>query len=394
MKVCTICSRTFADDQSVCQHDGNRLIAVVRSAPTAAAPVMDWDGPLAGDVVGQYRLESLVAEGGMGRVFRAVHLTLGRRAAIKFLLPEHAARPDQVQRFFNEARAVNAIHHPHIIDIYDFAQELTAEGAARCYLVMEFLDGEDTRARLIRTGPFSAEALISVATQVARTLAQTHEAGILHRDLKPDNIFLCRADGRDDFVKVLDFGAAKAFGDRQGHNLTRPGVAVGTPEYMSPEQILNRPTDGRVDQYGLGVVCYELLTGARPFTSEKVAEILAAHTRQPPPPMATKIKEGLPAVPAALEAVVIRCMAKDPADRYPDLWAAAEAFENARPAQAAPQVSVDEGLNGLFSDNDETVNEPMAPLAVLNQRRKKRVLFVALLLGLLSAGIVAVALSL
>lgn len=379
---------------TVCQHDGNRLIGVQRSAPTAAAPIMDWDGPLAGDVVGQYRLESLVAEGGMGRVFRAVHLTLGRRAAIKFLLPEHAARPDQVQRFFNEARAVNAIHHPHIIDIYDFAQELTPEGAARCYLVMEFLEGEDTRARLVRTGPFSADALISMATQVCRTLAQTHEAGILHRDLKPDNIYLCRADGRDDFVKVLDFGAAKAFGDRQGHNLTRPGVAVGTPEYMSPEQILNRPTDGRVDQYGLGVVCYELLTGLRPFTSDKVAEILAAHTRQQPPAMATKLKAGLPPVPAALEAVVMRCLAKDPNDRYPDLWAAAEAFDRARPGENRSVLSAATAGDDPFAEDEATVNESTAPRAVLNQRRKKRVLLLAMALGMISVALLVLALSL
>ncbi|MFH1129758.1 MAG: protein kinase, partial [Pseudomonadota bacterium] len=140
MKVCTICNRVYGDDAAVCANDGQKLISVRRSEPTAVGPIMDWDGPMAGDVVGSYRLESMIAEGGMGQVFKAVHLTLGRPVAIKFLLPEHAKRPDQVQRFFNEARAVNSIRHPHIIDIIDFVQAVTPEGKSHVYMVMEFLD--------------------------------------------------------------------------------------------------------------------------------------------------------------------------------------------------------------------------------------------------------------
>jgi serine/threonine-protein kinase len=250
-----------------------------------------------------------------------------------------------VQRFFNEARSVNAIKHPHIVEIIDFVHDLNSQDGAYVYMVMEHLEGEDARTRLLNGGPYNPELLISVASQAAKTLAAAHEAGFLHRDLKPDNIFLCRTADRDDYVKLLDFGAAKAFGDRPGHNLTRPGVAIGTPEYMSPEQILGRPLDGRVDCYGLGVVCYELLTGARPFVADKVAELLAMHTRDPPPSIA-QMRHVEPPAPPALEQAILRCMAKAPEDRYPDLWAAAQAFEAALPGTSNVGVKLGPELDG------------------------------------------------
>ena len=339
MKVCGICNRVYPDDVSVCEHDGQRLIPVRRAAVTSAGPVLDWEGPMPGDLVGNYRLEQMVAEGGMGRVFRATHLSLGRPAAIKFLLPEHATRADLVQRFFNEARAVNAIRHPHIIDIFDFVQESSPDGKARVYMVMELLDGEDARTRLYRAGPFHPRALFSLTLQVAETLAAAHDAGLLHRDLKPDNIFLCNDHGEDDFVKLLDFGAAKAFGERPGHHLTRPGVAIGTPEYMSPEQILNRPLDGRVDAYGLGVVCYELATGSLPFTADKVANLLALHTNEEPEPL--HVRRALePPLPEPFEAVIMRCLAKEPAARCKDLWDLAHQLHACAPAIEALPLPV------------------------------------------------------
>ncbi len=320
VKVCPLCNRVFGSGVDICEHDGQRLIAVRRNDTTGGTAVVEWDGPLAGDIVGNYRLESMVAEGGMGRIFQATHLTLGRRVAIKFLLPEHAARADLVQRFFNEARSVNAVRHPHILEIYDFVQEHSPEGATLVYMLMEYLEGEDLRVRLSREGHLPAASVVDIAIQVAEALATAHDAGILHRDLKPDNIFLCQQPL--DFVKVLDFGAAKAFGDRPEANLTRPGVAIGTPEYMAPEQIRNKTLDGRVDEYALGILLYELLTGEVPFTSKNVAKVLAMHTRQAPPRMQTRHVD----IPASLEAFVLRCLKKDPDERYPDLWTAADAL--------------------------------------------------------------------
>ena len=369
MKVCGICSRTYGDDARICVHDGHRLNTVCRNATTGAAPLVDWDGPIAGDIVGKYRLESLIAEGGMGRIFKATHLSLGRPVAIKFILPEHATRADLVQRFFNEARAVNAIHHPHIIDIFDFVEEPDAEGQTQVYMVMEYLDGEDARTRMRRSGPLDPEVVVSIAVQVAETLGAAHDAGILHRDLKPDNVFLCRTGKRDDFVKLLDFGAAKAFGSRHAHNLTRPGVAIGTPEYMSPEQIANQPLDHRVDAYGLGCVCYELLTATLPFSAPNVAGVLALQSTEPPEPINQRRRQP-PLVPDELAAVVMRCMEKRREDRYPDLWSVADAFRDClhqmprRPVLVVGKANVsDDGptISTNVSDDGPTV-ESLPPL--------------------------------
>ncbi len=363
VKVCPLCNRVFGPRVEVCEHDGQRLVRVRRDDTTDGAPVIDWEGPLAGDLVGSYRLESMIAEGGMGRIFRATHLTLGRRVAIKFLLPEHAARPDLVQRFFNEARSVNAIQHPHILEIYDFLQERSPDGRNLVYMVMEHLEGEDVRVRLAREGRLPAGAVVHIGAQVAEALAAAHSGGILHRDLKPDNIFLCRQPL--DFVKLLDFGAAKAFGDRPGADLTRPGVAIGTPEYMAPEQIRNRQLDGRVDAYALGIVLYELLTGEVPFSAAKTAAVLAMHSRREPPRMSERGVD----VPVQLESVILRCLAKDPGDRYPNLEAVGQALRAAvtpmgqawpaPPAERVESTAPPKRLSPLVISIDE--DEPGMP---------------------------------
>lgn len=368
MKACPLCNRVYPNSATVCENDGQRLASVRRNAPTEGAPVVDWEGPLAGDIVGNYRLESLIAEGGMGRIFRAAHLTLGRKVAMKFLLPEHASRADLVQRFFNEARSINAIRHPHILEIYDFVQERSTDGTSKVYMVMEYLDGEDVRIRLAHKRRLSPEVVVNIGSQVAEALAAAHEEGILHRDLKPDNIFLCRRP--HDFVKLLDFGAAKAFGDRPGHDLTRPGVAIGTPEYMAPEQILDVTLDGRVDAYALGIVLYELLCGKVPFSSPKVADVLAMHTQDEPPPIARRTPEAVE-VPAALEEVVLRCLRKNPRDRYADLWQVADALRQSifgaamtMPYRAVQDESPTE-LSGNFELDEDTVPAANVPDAAL-----------------------------
>jgi serine/threonine protein kinase len=340
VKVCPLCNRTYGSGTEVCEHDGTRLVAIRREDPTEAAPIIDWDGPMAGDLVGSYRLESMIAEGGMGRIFRATHLTLGRKVAIKFLLAEHASRADLVQRFFNEARSVNSIQHPHILEIYDFVQDRPPGGQAKVYMVMELLEGEDLRTRLARRKVLSPEAAVRIGAPVAEALAAAHERNILHRDLKPDNIFLCKQP--PDFVKLLDFGAAKAFGERPGADLTRPGVAIGTPEYMAPEQILATDADGRVDQYALGIVLYELLTGDVPFNAANIGDVLAMQTKQAPPLIAYR-RAVAPPVPEALERVVMRCLAKKPDQRFPSLWEVARALRDSL-TEGAVLEGIDEEL--------------------------------------------------
>lgn len=355
MNVCPICNRHYHSGERVCRADGHELLPVQRDGTTAAAPIIDWDGPMAGDVIGAYRLLSLIAEGGMGRIFEAQHLRLGRKVAIKFLLPEHAIRADLVQRFFNEARSVNAIEDPHIVQIFDFVEERKANGPVQVYMVMEYLCGEDARTRLQRERRLLPGAVIDIARQVARALQAAHAVGILHRDLKPDNVFLCRTTSGRDFIKLLDFGAAKAFGSRAEHNLTRPGVALGTPEYMAPEQILARPLDGRVDQYALGIVCFELLHGRPPFHADNVAEVLALQTDAPPPSLPEPARDDGTDW-AALQRVIARFLAKAPEQRYPDLETAAQALEGClRSPLPPPVVAEPPAGDGPTSEAETTV---------------------------------------
>jgi serine/threonine-protein kinase len=216
---------------------------------------------LVGQSVGNYRIEALLGEGGMGAVYLGVHPLIGKRVAVKVLLEALAQDPSVVERFFHEARAVNDIQHPNIVDVVDFGRT-RVNGSDLVYLIMEFLDGESLGARL-RRGLDPALA-VRVLRQCCSALEASHRKGIIHRDLKPDNIFLVRNGVDDAQVKILDFGIAKVA--NPGGHKTRTGTVMGTPAYMSPEQCEGRGLiDARSDIYALGVVMYELLTGHVPF---------------------------------------------------------------------------------------------------------------------------------
>ncbi|HSN29628.1 MAG TPA: serine/threonine-protein kinase [Kofleriaceae bacterium] len=261
-----------------------------------------------GQVIGNYRVSQELGRGGMGMVYAAEHVQLGRPAAIKMLLPQLSADPGIVQRFFNEARAASAIEHPGIVAVYDYGTHTDG----RAYIVMELLKGESLEHRLSR-GSMTPQEAASIVAQVAGALAAAHARGIVHRDLKPDNIFLVPnelvAGGIQ--VKVLDFGIAKLAGDQGGAMKTQTGALIGTPAYMSPEQCMGRSDlDHRTDLYSLGCVFYHMLCGRPPFVSDQgTGMILAAHMRDAAPP--------LPAtVPAPLAAITMRLLEKDPAKRY------------------------------------------------------------------------------
>ncbi len=268
-----------------------------------------------GESVGSYRLLGAIGSGGMGVVYVAEHLLLGRRAAIKFLHPQVSGDPDMVERFFNEARAASAVKHPGIVEVYDFGY---LDGAA--YLVMEYLDGESLLAHLRVDGSLQVDRAILLARKVAAALAAAHDAGVVHRDLKPDNIFLVRdapdaapeARGR---VCLLDFGVAKLLRSDGSFSAsaTASGVLVGTPAYMSPEQCRGGgQIDGRSDLYSLGCVLYGMLAGRPPFVGEGGGDVIAHHIfAVPEPPSAHR-----PGVPAELDAVVMRLLEKDPAKRF------------------------------------------------------------------------------
>ena len=258
-------------------------------------------------MLGSYRVTGTIGRGGMGIVYVAEHALLGRQAAIKVLQSDLSQKEEVVARFFNEARAATAIRHPGIIDVYDFGW--TREGAA--YLVMEFLEGE-TLARRAARAPIGWQAVLAIARQIAGALGAAHAKGIVHRDLKPDNVFLIsdpEVPGGER-IKLLDFGVAKLAADTSP-TVTRTGAVIGTPTYMAPEQCRGVAIDHRADLYALGCVIYELCCGRPPFRGEGFGDVLAAHIHMPPPPMAAKAE-----VPAEVEALVRRLLAKAPGDRF------------------------------------------------------------------------------
>jgi eukaryotic-like serine/threonine-protein kinase len=244
----------------------------------------------------RYRVIRKIGEGGMGTVYAGEHVEIGKGVAIKILHPAYSTQQDLVERFRREARAASRIGHPHIIDVTDFGE--TEDGCA--YFVMEHLDGIDLADVLSHERRIAPERACQIAIQICRALAAAHAAGVIHRDLKPENIFLVARDGQADFVKVLDFGIARSMG--RARRLTNPGVAMGTPEYMAPEQAEGGAVDQRSDIYSVGALIYEMVSGSPPQLSRDKELI---------PPRGIKAD-----VPEELDRIVVRALAPVPADRY------------------------------------------------------------------------------
>jgi eukaryotic-like serine/threonine-protein kinase len=239
------------------------------SSPTGR-PAASGDGaPLASGTIldGKYRIERLLGEGGMGRVYQAVHLGIGRDVALKVLMREFNEMADVVARFRREAWAANRIQHANIVEILDSG----ATGDGQLYYAMEYLVGTDLGEVIHREGKLKAERAIRIAVQICEGLAAAHDADVIHRDLKPENVFIVARPDAPEFVKIVDFGIAHMPG---GKEITLPGLAMGTPEYMSPEQAENRDYDHRADIYSMGVVLYEMLTGTVPFRGTTYNEVL------------------------------------------------------------------------------------------------------------------------
>ncbi len=300
-------------------------------AATLESDVHDRSSALElGVVVGDYRIDGVIGSGGMATVYRATHSVIGKRVAIKVM---HRTKSDTaVSRFVKEARAVNVIEHPNIVDVFGFG--MTDQG--RPYLVMELLEGETLAVRATE-GPLTVAETCEVLIEVTHALEAAHDAGIVHRDLKPENIFLARRK-HVMHVKLLDFGIAKLFGDGElgdfaGHDDTRPGVLIGTPRYISPEQVRGAPLDGRVDIYALGVVAFELLAGRQLFTAANHYDMFQKHAKlRPPRPSACN-----PALPAAADALILEMLAKEPSDR-PTLASIRDQLAALREAAPGPAV--------------------------------------------------------
>ncbi|MBE2253118.1 MAG: HDOD domain-containing protein [Myxococcus sp.] len=253
-----------------------------------------------------YRIISQLGAGGLGTVYLGEHAIIGRKAALKVLNATVSQDEHIVQRFIAEARSVNTIRHPNIVDVTDYGQE-----NGSFIIVMELLEGETVAARLEKVLSIEERHAVTMLTQAASALAAAHERGIVHRDLKPDNLFLTSYPDYPDFLKVLDFGIAKLLGASSGPRTT-PGLIIGTPAYMSPEQVMgDEALDARSDIYSLGVVAYRMLTGRLPFEGN-LMQLMQGHLNGTPAPL----REHEPRLSEAIERVVLRCLARKPEDRY------------------------------------------------------------------------------
>jgi hypothetical protein len=282
-------------------------------------PVGEPDPPGADPLLGRvlsdrYRIVRKVGEGGMGVVYQAEHALIGKKIALKVLFPELTRRTDLVARFLQEARSASRIGHENVIDISDFGQ--SPDGLV--YIAMEFLDGEDLGRLLKTVGPLPWERARPILMQIAKGLRAAHDHGIIHRDMKPENIFLIQREGYPDFVKVLDFGIAKVVNlDEDGPRLTQTGMIFGTPEYMSPEQAQGQTPDHRVDIYAVGCIMYHLLTGQAPFTADTFMGILTKHMLEPVVPPRQRRPDL--AISEEVEAIAMRAMEKDRDKRWQDM---------------------------------------------------------------------------
>jgi serine/threonine-protein kinase len=304
-KSCPTCGTEYDANQKFCPNDGTPLRTT------------DSGDSLVGEVIAdRYRILSKLGEGGMGHVYLAEHVRMGRQCAVKMISPEMAKTESAIARFNREAANASQINHPNVVQVYDFG-----EGPNNTlYLAMEYVEGETMSALVKREGALTVRRAATLVKQVAEALTAAHHRGIVHRDLKPDNIIVARQHDGSECVKVVDFGIAKTVRDDasdtgSGQNLTTVGVAVGTPEYMSPEQLAGERLDGRSDLYSLGLVFFHLLTADLPHPRVTSRETLVHRLTEPP----KTLTEALPAArwPQMLQPMLDWALATDPGNRYP-----------------------------------------------------------------------------
>jgi len=307
-------------------HNGTTLKGRFKPLPRMPRTELEPGTELAG-----YRIEEVIGRGGMGIVYRAEHLHLGRTVALKLMPPAHARSDDFRQRFVSEARLAASINHPNVITVFD-----AGEADGRLYIAMEYVDGTDLRALLEERGAaLEPSETAGIATALAKALDAAHAGGLVHRDVKPANVLLGHGH-----TWLTDFGLTTR---ASGGGITNNGTVVGTPDYVAPEQVKGEKVDGRADVYALGCVVFQCLTGELPFQAESAIDVLRMHVEDPPPPPST-FDRGLP---AAVDTVLTRALAKDRRDRWPTATAFAAALSAAlgfnrrrTDADPAPRVLV------------------------------------------------------
>jgi serine/threonine-protein kinase len=313
-----------------------------------AAPLKSVSDPLLGQTLaGKYLVEKLIMRGGMGAVYRGKHVLMDKTVAIKVLRPALAVDDDVVARFSREAKAASRISHPHAVSVTDFGE--SENGVV--FLVMEYLDGRTLKQIIRSEGPMPLTRVVEIIRQVTGALDAAHGQGVVHRDLKSDNIMVSQTNGGD-WAKVLDFGIAKIQqpANVKDADLTAPNLVIGTPQYMSPEQCSQtQPLDARSDIYSLGVIVYEMLAGRVPFTGESVTMIMMQHVQDPPP----SVLAARPDLPPAVDKVITRALAKHPDDR----------FQTAGELFAALSTAAGEDVTAVPRSTETVPSVPVSPAA-------------------------------
>jgi serine/threonine-protein kinase len=345
MKKCPKCGKTYEDGNTLCPADGTALTKT-------------GDALLGKTLANKYRIEERISEGGMGTVYRATHVLMEKTVAVKVLHPSLAADEKIVARFTREAKAASRISHPHALNVTDFGE--AEDGVV--FLVMEYLSGRTLKRVVREEGAMPLARVVLIARQIAGALDAAHAEGVVHRDLKSDNIMLGETAGGD-WAKVLDFGIAKII-EPDGHDpdLTAPNLIIGTPQYMSPEQCSQASEiDARSDTYSFGVILYEMLVGHVPFTGESATSIMLKHLQEPAPSVLEERKD----LPPAVGQVIARALSKRPEDRQQSAGELAEALELAA-QDKSPAVAASTGENKPYDDRD--TNRIVVPTAPYDPR--------------------------
>jgi serine/threonine protein kinase len=341
MKVCPVCDRKYPDSMTLCSAD--------------AAVLKRLEDPLIGaTLAGKYRIEQLIKTGGMGSVYRGKHVLMDKTVAIKVLRPSLAGDDAVVARFSREAKAASKISHPHAVNVTDFGE---AENGV-VFLVMEYLDGRTLKEVIATEGALSLDRAVEIVRQVAGALDVAHSQGVIHRDLKSENVMLVHHNG-DEWAKVLDFGIAKILQPAgvRDTEITQANLVVGTPQYMSPEQCSQSGgLDARSDIYSLGIILYEMLSARVPFTGESATAIMMKQVQDPPP----SILSARPDLPPAVDEVIKRALAKQPIDRFQSAGELSAALTKAASAEGAFQSAV---VAGATTAAQTRANAAVGPVA-------------------------------
>lgn len=389
--VCSTCQNPVDPDARYCANCGSRLglgkgslppgpsLLPPPNDPSPAAHTAAAD-PLIGAIVAdRYRIVSLLGRGGMGVVYKVEHAKIGKIMALKLLTGELARSKDTVRRFKREALMVSRLSHPNTVQVFDYG---SAGGLT--YLAMEYLSGRDLGGRLEEEGPLSFTALAPLLLQACASLAEAHAQGIVHRDLKPENLFLVRGGGGEEIVKVLDFGLAKLRESAELNEVTSSGMIVGTPYYMSPEQVRGEDVDARGDVYALGAVMYTCLTGVPAFEAPTPVAVLTMQLTTLPEPPHLRFP-GL-RIPRGVSDLVMRALAKEPGDRFPTIADFAAAIEAELRGTSLPGYALPESGVYRRAQHEDAATKDEVALYERQLRRKHRLVWVGILGGLVGLG--------